>query len=77
MSKNTAAEPEATDRNTEIALFRYGLIAQLVHTPPDQGHQEALLREIAARPFYNLAFVKTLLWARGHTDELHCQEVEP
>jgi putative transposase len=39
------------DLNTDIALFRYGLIAQLVHTPPDTGQQERLLREIAARTY--------------------------
>jgi putative transposase len=32
-------------------LFRYGLIAQLVHTPPASGQQEQLLREIAARTY--------------------------
>jgi putative transposase len=44
-------EPETADLSTEIALFRYGLIAQLVHTPPDKGHQERLLRELAARTY--------------------------
>ena len=51
MSPKSAAETETGDLNTEIALFRYGLIAQLVHTPPDKGHQERLLREIAARTY--------------------------
>lgn len=51
MSMNSTSDSDPTDRNTEIALFRYGLIAQLVHTPPDKGHQEMLLREIAARPY--------------------------
>jgi len=51
MSKKTASTPEAADLVTEIALFRYGLIAQLVHTPPDTGHQERFLREIAARTY--------------------------
>jgi transposase InsO family protein len=32
-------------------LFRYGLIASLVHTPPDTGQQEHLLREIASRTY--------------------------
>jgi transposase InsO family protein len=52
MFTKNAAETEAADLPTEIALFRYGLIAQLVHTPPDQGQRERLLREIAARPYH-------------------------
>ncbi|MBM3130974.1 MAG: transposase [Chloroflexi bacterium] len=44
-------ETESADLPTEIALFRYGLIAQLVHTPPDPGQRERLLREIAARTY--------------------------
>jgi len=51
MCPKTTAEPDAYDLNTEIALFRYGLIAQLVHTPPDTGQQERLLREIASRTY--------------------------
>ena len=51
MSPSTPSETDPVDRNTEIALFRYGLIAQLVHTPPDSGQQESLLREIAARTY--------------------------
>jgi putative transposase len=51
MPTKNIPETQPADLNTEIALFRYGLIAQLVHTPPDKGHQEELLREIAARPY--------------------------
>jgi transposase InsO family protein len=51
MCPKTPTEPDAYDLNTDIALFRYGLIAQLVHTPPDTGQQERLLREIAARTY--------------------------
>jgi len=51
MSPNTSSETDPYDRNTAIALFRYGLIAQLVHTPPATGQQEQLLREIAARTY--------------------------
>jgi transposase InsO family protein len=51
MSTKRTIATETDDRATEIALFRYGLIAALVHTPPDQGRQEALLREIAARTY--------------------------
>jgi putative transposase len=47
----TLSETDPHDLNTDIALFRYGLIAQLVHTPPDSGQQERLLREIASRTY--------------------------
>jgi putative transposase len=47
----TLSETDPYDLNTEIALFRYGLVAQLVHTPPDTGQQERLLREIASRTY--------------------------
>jgi putative transposase len=47
----TLSETDPHDLNTDIALFRYGLIAQLVHTPPDTGQQERLLREIASRTY--------------------------
>jgi putative transposase len=51
MCPKTSTEPDAYDLKTEIALFRYGLIAQLVHTPPDTGQQERLLREMASRTY--------------------------
>jgi len=51
MSPITLSETDPHDLNTDIALFRYGLIAQLVHTPPDTGQQERLLREIASRTY--------------------------
>jgi putative transposase len=51
MSRKKVAEPETADLHTEIALFRYGLIAQLVHTPPDKGQQERLLRELASHTY--------------------------
>jgi transposase InsO family protein len=51
MSSTTRSNTDPYDLNTEIALFRYGLIAQLVHTPPDTGQQERLLREIASRTY--------------------------
>lgn len=47
----TLSETDLHDLNTDVALFRYGLIAQLVHTPPDTGQQEHLLREIASRTY--------------------------
>ena len=49
MSPKTASDPWPDDLDTEIALFRYGLVAQLIHDPPSSGRQEALLREIAAK----------------------------
>lgn len=51
MSPISSSETDPHDLNTEIALFRYGLIAHLVHTPPDSGQQERLLREIASRTY--------------------------
>lgn len=51
MSPKTASDPRSDDLDTEIALFRYGLIAQLIHDPPASGHREALLREIAAKSY--------------------------
>jgi putative transposase len=51
MPPTTLSETDPHDLNTDIALFRYGLIAQLVHTPPDTGQQERLLREIASRTY--------------------------
>ena len=47
----TLSATDPHDLNTETALFRYGLIAQLVHTPPNTGQQERLLREIASRTY--------------------------
>jgi putative transposase len=51
MCPKTSTEPDADDLDTEIALFRYGLIAQLIHTPPDAGQQEALLRYLASQTY--------------------------
>jgi putative transposase len=51
MSRKPAKDAAADDLNTEIALFRYGLIAQIIHDPPPGGREEALLREIAAKTY--------------------------
>jgi putative transposase len=51
MSRKTATEPDAYDLSTEVALFRYGLIAQLIHDPPAKGQQEAQLRALAAKTY--------------------------
>lgn len=48
--KRTPAKDE-NERDTEIALFRYGLIAQLIHDPPGAGEEEHFLREIAAKTY--------------------------
>ncbi len=45
------ATDDQTDWNTEIALFRYGLIAPLLQDPPAKGLQEQALRELAAKTY--------------------------
>ena len=42
---------EFDDPDLDIALFRHGLIAQLIHHPPDSGGLEDALRLIAAKPY--------------------------
>jgi putative transposase len=49
MSPKRTEQPDRYEQETEIALFRYGLIAQLIHDPPDTGQQEKLLREVASK----------------------------
>jgi transposase InsO family protein len=44
--------PDRYDLTTEIALFRYGLIAALLQDPPAKGQLEMALREIAAKPYH-------------------------
>jgi putative transposase len=51
MSPKTSSERDVYELSTEIALFRYGLIAQLIHDPPAQGQQEAQLRALAAKTY--------------------------
>lgn len=54
MSRKPLSDPQLPDRPVDahdVALFRYGLIAQLIHDPPPAGRQEALLREIAAKTY--------------------------
>jgi putative transposase len=51
MSPKIESKQDSYDLNDEIALFRYGLIAQLVHAPPESGQQEQLLREIASKTY--------------------------
>lgn len=59
MSPNSSSEPVDCDLNTEIALFRYGLIAALIHDPPGPGQQERRLREIAAKTYTIPASTRT------------------
>ena len=37
MAQRTEHHPDGYDRNTEVALFRYGLIAPVIHNPPRAG----------------------------------------
>ena len=49
MTPKTEHQPDGYDRNTDIALFRYGLIAPVIHNPPPKGLLEQALRDIAAQ----------------------------
>lgn len=48
---NTPAQLTFDDPDLETALFRHGLIAHLIHHPPDSGRLEAELRQIAAQTY--------------------------
>jgi putative transposase len=49
MREKTEHRPDGYDHNTEIALFRYGLVAPVIHNPPQAGRLEQALRDLAAR----------------------------
>lgn len=51
MSKKSAPPTDFFERNTEIALFRYGLIAPLLYDPLAAGELEKALRAIAAKSY--------------------------
>jgi putative transposase len=51
MPRKSASNSRNDAPDSELALFRYGLIAQILHDPPAPGRQEARLREIAAKPY--------------------------
>lgn len=51
MTKKNAPTSDFFERNTEIALFRYGLIAPLLYELQEAGSQEQALRAIAARSY--------------------------
>lgn len=49
MRHKTEHRPDGYDHNTEIALFRYGLVAPVIHNPPPKGQLEQALRDLAAQ----------------------------
>lgn len=51
MSRKNLSQTDPVERNTEIALFRYGLIAALLYEPQETGFTEKALRVIAARSY--------------------------
>ena len=51
MSRKNLSQTDPVERNTEIALFRYGLIAALLYEPQETGFTEKALRAIAARSY--------------------------
>ena len=48
---NTPTQLAFDDPDIETALFRHGLIAHLIHHPPNSGQLEAELRHIAAQTY--------------------------
>ena len=51
MTHKTSEKKDAYERNTEIALFRYGLIAPLLFDPLAAGELEKALRQIASKTY--------------------------
>jgi putative transposase len=51
MSRKTSQTQEESERNMEIALFRYGLIAGLIFAPLSAGQVERALRQIASQRY--------------------------
>ena len=51
MPRQPAHNSPADDPNDALALFRYGLIAQIEYNPPPAGQLEACLRAIAAQTY--------------------------
>jgi transposase InsO family protein len=51
MPNKTLTPLEFDDPDIETALFRYSLIAPLIHHPPEAGRLEAELRRLAAQPY--------------------------
>ncbi len=57
MARKPSEMPDPEERDTQIALFRYGLIAALVFTPLPAGQLEQALRQIA-RGRYRIPYSK-------------------
>ena len=51
MTPSGPPDKDQQERNTEIALFRYGLIAPLLFDPPAAGQLEAALRDLAGKTY--------------------------
>ena len=51
MTRRTSEKKDPHERNTEIALFRYGLIAPLLFDPLAAGELEKALRQIASKTY--------------------------
>jgi hypothetical protein len=51
MPVKQAPNPDENERDTEIALFRYGLIAPLLFSPLPSGQVEKALRQIASQSY--------------------------
>jgi putative transposase len=51
MPRKMSPTQDEHERNTQIALFRYGLIAQLLFDPLSAGQLESALRQIAAKTY--------------------------
>jgi putative transposase len=51
MTRKTQEKPDEHERDTQIALFRYGLIATLLFTPLSAGQVEHALRHIASQSY--------------------------
>jgi putative transposase len=84
MNRRKPDKADDTERETEIALFRYGLIAPLLFAAPESGQLEAALRQVADKT-YQIPYssrcrvsVSTLrrylaLYREGGFDALHPQ----
>jgi putative transposase len=51
MNRRKPDKADESERETEIALFRYGLIAPLLFAAPASGQLEAALRQIAGKTY--------------------------
>jgi putative transposase len=51
MTRRQPDKADESERETEIALFRYGLIAPLLFAAPDPGQLEVALRQVASKTY--------------------------